>query len=131
MTINRIAVLGGGAWGTALAQTCARAGRSVTLWEHEPGNAENLESRRESRFLPGVRLDDGIKVTRDLAEAAHADAMLLVVPAQAMRSVVTALAQSIQKRTPLIACAKAGPDCPGPRGCRVQSVSAAASPASR
>jgi glycerol-3-phosphate dehydrogenase (NAD(P)+) len=106
MTISRIAVLGGGAWGTALAQTCARAGRSVTLWEHEPGNAENLESRRESRFLPGVRLDDGIKVTRDLAEAARADAMLLVVPAQAMRSVVTSLAQSIAPRTPLIACAK-------------------------
>src|ERR1019366_2874629 len=106
MTISRIAVLGGGAWGTALAQTCARAGRSVTLWEHEPGNAENLESRRESRFLPGVRLDDGIKVTRDLAEAARADAMLLVVPAQAMRSVLTSLAQSIAPRTPLIACAK-------------------------
>ena len=106
MTINRIAVLGGGAWGTALAQTCARAGRSVTLWEHDAGNAEHLAVNRESRFLPGVRLDVGIKVTRDLAEAAHADAMLLVVPAQAMRSVVTALAQSIQKRTPLIACAK-------------------------
>src|SRR5450759_1928215 len=105
MTISRIAVLGGGAWGTALAQTCARAGRSVSLWEHEPGNAENLESRRESRFLPGVRLDDGIKVTRDLAEAARADAMLLVVPAQAMRSVLTSLAQSIAPRTPLIACA--------------------------
>ena len=106
MTISRIAVLGGGAWGTALAQTCARAGRSVTLWEHEPGNAERLESRRESRFLPGVRLDDGIKVTRDLAEAARADAMLLVVPAQAMRSVLTSLAQAIAPRTPLIACAK-------------------------
>ena len=84
----------------------ARAGRSVTLWEHDAGNAEHLAVNRESRFLPGVRLDVGIKVTRDLAEAAHADAMLLVVPAQAMRSVVTALAQSIQKRTPLIACAK-------------------------
>jgi glycerol-3-phosphate dehydrogenase (NAD(P)+) len=106
MTINRIAVLGGGAWGTALAQTCARAGRSVTLWEHDAGNAEHLAVNRESRFLPGVRLDVGIKVTRDLAEAAHADAMLLVVPAQAMRSVVTSLAQSIQQRTPLIACAK-------------------------
>jgi glycerol-3-phosphate dehydrogenase (NAD(P)+) len=106
MTINRIAVLGGGAWGTALAQTCARAGRNVTLWEHEPGNAKQLEDKRESRFLPGVRLDDGIKVTRDLGQAARADAMLLVVPAQAMRSVCMALATLLRDRTPLIACAK-------------------------
>jgi glycerol-3-phosphate dehydrogenase (NAD(P)+) len=106
MTINRIAVLGGGAWGTALAQTCARAGRSVTLWEHEPGNAESLETKRESFFLPRVHLDDSIKVTRDLAAAARADAILLVVPAQAMRAVCTALAKVLIAPTPLIACAK-------------------------
>jgi glycerol-3-phosphate dehydrogenase (NAD(P)+) len=106
MTINRISVLGGGAWGTALAQTCARAGRSVTLWEYDAGNAEHLAGKRESRFLPGVRLENTIKVTRDLVEAAHADAILLVVPAQALRSVVTALGQTIAGKTPLIACAK-------------------------
>jgi glycerol-3-phosphate dehydrogenase (NAD(P)+) len=106
MTIGSIAVLGGGAWGTALAQSCARAGRGVTLWEHEPGNAEQLETKRESKFLPGVRLDDGIKVTRDLGQAARADAILLVVPAQAMRSVCIALGTSLRDRTPLIACAK-------------------------
>ena len=106
MSINRISVLGGGAWGTALALTCARAGRDVTLWEHEPGNAESLEKKRESRFLPGVRLDDGIKVTRALAEAARANAILLVVPAQAMRSVCTALAKVMSGPTSLIACAK-------------------------
>src|ERR1017187_2159004 len=106
MSIQRIGVLGGGAWGTALAQTCARAGRAVTLWEHEPSNAESLETKRESLFLPRVRLDDGIKVTRDLATAARADAILLVVPAQAMRAVCTALAQVLTAPTPLIACAK-------------------------
>jgi glycerol-3-phosphate dehydrogenase (NAD(P)+) len=106
MTIQTISVLGGGAWGTALAQSCARAGRSVTLWEHEPGNAASLETKRESLFLPGVRLDDSIKVTRDLAAAARADAILLVVPAQAMRAVCTALAKVLTAPTPLIACAK-------------------------
>jgi glycerol-3-phosphate dehydrogenase (NAD(P)+) len=106
MTINHIGVLGGGAWGTALAQTCARAGRAVTLWEHEPGNAAQLESKRESKFLPGVRLEDGIKVTRDLADAAQADALLLVLPAQAMRSVCAALAKLVRDDAPLIACAK-------------------------
>jgi glycerol-3-phosphate dehydrogenase (NAD(P)+) len=104
--IQRIAVLGGGAWGTALAQTCARAGRNVTLWEHEAGNAQQLETKRESQFLPGVRLDDGIKLTRALAEAARNDAILLVVPAQAMRSVVKSLAQTIAAGTPIITCAK-------------------------
>ncbi len=106
MTFDRIAVLGGGAWGTALANVTAGAGRKVTLWEHEPSNAEQLAQRRESRFLPGVRIEDAIAVTRDLAVAARAEAILLVVPAQAMRSVVKALAGAIAPRTPIIACAK-------------------------
>src|SRR5262245_3307912 len=106
MTIQRIAVLGGGAWGTALALTCARAGREVTLWEYEPDNAACLEQRRESRFLPGVRLDEAIKVTRDLEATARSDAILVVVPAQAVRSVVSCLASSVAKHTPLIVCAK-------------------------
>ena len=76
MNIQRIAVLGGGAWGTALAQVCARAGRDVMLWEFDAGNAEHLADKRESRFLPGVKLEDKIKVTRALAEAAQNDAIV-------------------------------------------------------
>lgn len=106
MAFDRIAVLGAGAWGTALAMTAARAGRKVALWEHEAENAERLAARRESRFLPGVRLDDAIVVTRGLAEAARAEAILLAVPAQATRAVATALAPLIAPGTPLIACAK-------------------------
>jgi glycerol-3-phosphate dehydrogenase (NAD(P)+) len=106
MTLQSIAVLGGGAWGTALALACARAGRDVTLWEFDAGNAEHLATRRESRFLPGVRLEDNIKVTRALAEASRSDAILLVVPAQAMRSVIKSLAQTMTASSPLIACAK-------------------------
>jgi glycerol-3-phosphate dehydrogenase (NAD(P)+) len=106
MAFDRIAVLGGGAWGTALANVTARAGRTVTLWEFDAANAEQLSARRESKFLPGVRIEDSIAVSRDLSEAARAEAILLVVPAQAMRSVVKALAQMIAPRTPIIACAK-------------------------
>jgi glycerol-3-phosphate dehydrogenase (NAD(P)+) len=106
MAYDRIAVIGAGAWGTALAQACARAGRSVTLWEHEPANAQQLAQKRESRFLPGVRIDDRVVFTRDLAAAAGAQALLLVVPAQAMRPVATALAPLIAAGTPLVACAK-------------------------
>jgi glycerol-3-phosphate dehydrogenase (NAD(P)+) len=106
MPFDRIAVLGGGAWGTALANVTARAGRSVTLWEHDAANAEQLAEKRESRFLPGVTIEDSITVTRDLAQAAHAEAILLVVPAQATRSVATSLAPLITSGTPVIACAK-------------------------
>ena len=106
MTIQRIAVLGGGAWGTALAQTAARAGRDVTLWEFDAGHAEHLSQQRESRFLPGVKLEPAIKVTRALGEAARNDAILLVVPAQALRSVVAQLTRTMKPGTPLIACAK-------------------------
>jgi glycerol-3-phosphate dehydrogenase (NAD(P)+) len=106
MTISRISVLGGGAWGTALAQTCARAGRDVTLWEFDAGNADYLSAQRESRYLPGVKLEPSIKVTRALAEASRAEAILLVVPAQAMRSVIKSLAQTMAANTPVIACAK-------------------------
>jgi glycerol-3-phosphate dehydrogenase (NAD(P)+) len=106
MSIQNISVLGGGAWGTALAQTCARAGRKVTLWEFDQANAEHLAGKRESRFLPSVKLEDTIKITRALAEAARAEAILLVVPAQAVRSVMKSLAQTIAAGTPVIACAK-------------------------
>jgi glycerol-3-phosphate dehydrogenase (NAD(P)+) len=102
--MQSISVLGGGAWGTALALTCARAGRDVTLWEHDAANADSLEQKRESKFLPGVKLDSKIKVARDLKSAAAADAILLVVPAQHVRSVVEAL--DPRAGTPIIACAK-------------------------
>jgi glycerol-3-phosphate dehydrogenase (NAD(P)+) len=106
MTFERIAVIGGGAWGTALALTCTRAGRSVSLWESDPANAAHLAVHRESRFLPGVRLDDRIALVADLAEAARAQAILLVVPAQAVRAVTKALSPLLAPDTPVIVCAK-------------------------
>jgi glycerol-3-phosphate dehydrogenase (NAD(P)+) len=106
MSLERIAVIGAGAWGSALANACARAGRAVKLWEHDAVNAESLANKRESLFLPGVRLDDKVVVVRDLAEAARADAILLVVPAQVMRSVTATLAPLVAAGTPLVACAK-------------------------
>jgi glycerol-3-phosphate dehydrogenase (NAD(P)+) len=106
MTFQQIAVIGGGAWGTALALTCTRAGRSVSLWESDPANAAHLAVHRESRFLPGVRLDDRIALVADLAEAARGQAILLVVPAQAVRAVTKALSPLLAPDTPVIVCAK-------------------------
>jgi len=106
MAFNHIAVIGAGAWGTALALTCARAGRSVTLWEPDAAHAAEIGSKRESRFLPGVRIDDSIAIAADPAAAARAPAILLVVPAQAVRAVTKSLAPLIAPRTPMIVCAK-------------------------
>ena len=106
LPFNHIAVIGAGAWGSALALTCARAGRQVTLWEHDARNAAQLVKNRESLFLPGVRIDDGIVIADDLAEAVRAQAILLVVPAQAVRAVATALTPLLAARMPVIVCAK-------------------------
>ena len=106
MPFNHIAVIGAGAWGSALALTCARAGRQVTLWEHDAANAEHLAKHRESLFLRGVPLDDRIAIAADLADAARADAILLVVPAQAVRAAATMLALLLAAPTPVIVCAK-------------------------
>ena len=106
MAFNHIAVIGAGAWGTALAMTCARAGRSVTLWEHDAANAEQLKKKRESLFLPGVHIDERVIVAGELAEAARAAAILLVVPAQAVRAVSKTLAPLLAEQTPVVVCAK-------------------------
>jgi len=106
MAFDSIAVIGAGAWGTALALTCARAGRAVTLWEHDAANAESLKKKRESLFLPGVPIDESIRIAPELAEAAQAQALLLVVPAQAVRSAATALSPLLAAGMPVVVCAK-------------------------
>ncbi len=106
MAFDRIAVLGGGSWGTALAQAAARAGRSVTLWARDGAAAERIAATRESPKLKGIRLDTGVAVTTSLAEAARADAILLAVPAQASRGVCENLSAHLSTQIPVIACAK-------------------------
>ncbi len=106
MSFDRISLLGAGSWGSALANAIARAGRSVTLWARDPAHAAALLRDRESPYLPGIPIDERVGVTASLAEAAVADAILIVVPAQAMRAVATALAGELKAGTPVIACAK-------------------------
>jgi glycerol-3-phosphate dehydrogenase (NAD(P)+) len=106
MAFNEILVVGAGAWGTALALTCARAGRAVSLWEPEAANAAQLVAKRESLFLPGVRLDEAVTLATGLTDVARAQAILLVVPAQAVRVVTKSLASAITAGTPVVVCAK-------------------------
>jgi glycerol-3-phosphate dehydrogenase (NAD(P)+) len=106
MRLDRITVLGAGSWGSALSNAIARAGRSVTLWARDPAHAATLTHDRESPYLPGIKLEAEIAITASLHEAAQADAILIVVPAQAMRTVATALSGELKAGIPVIACAK-------------------------
>src|ERR1700736_6634251 len=105
MTLNHIAVLGAGAWGTALANVAARGGARVSLWARDPAAVTTMAVSRESRGLPGFRIDDRVIPTSSIAEAIAADAVLLAVPAQASRG-VAALAGAVRAGTPVVACAK-------------------------
>ena len=101
-----VAVIGAGAWGTALAAVAARAGRDVVLCARDAAIAAQIASTRENPRLPGVRLDAGLEVTADIAVAARADIILIATPAQNLRAAVTALAPRLARATPVIACAK-------------------------
>jgi glycerol-3-phosphate dehydrogenase (NAD(P)+) len=106
MTFERIAVLGAGSWGTALAHAALRAGRDVVLWSRDPKTAEAIAATRANPLLPRVTIDKRIAVTSSLADALKADAILAAVPAQSLRSLATAIAPSLRGDIPVISCAK-------------------------
>jgi glycerol-3-phosphate dehydrogenase (NAD(P)+) len=103
---NSVAVIGAGAWGTALADVAARAGREVVLYARDAAGAAQIAATRENPRLPGVRLDPGIGVTSDIAMAARADIILIATPAQHLREAVSALAPHLAPATAVIATAK-------------------------
>jgi glycerol-3-phosphate dehydrogenase (NAD(P)+) len=106
MAFDRIAVLGAGAWGTALANIAARAGRRVTLWARDPATVRHINGRRESVRLPGIELDSRVAVNGDIGAVAVADAVLIVVPAQSVRAIGEAVQPTLMAGTPVIVCAK-------------------------
>jgi len=104
--VTRLAVLGGGAWGTALAQVAARANHEVLLWARDDRLVEQINARHENpRYLPGVALDPAVRATGDLAAAAACEVLLLVVPAQHLRALGERLA-ALSAQRPLVICSK-------------------------
>ncbi len=100
----RVGVVGGGAWGTALAQALASNGTPVTLWAHEDDVVTAINTRRENpQFLPNIALSPALTATHDLAALDPADTLLIVTPAQHMRAVLGRIAVGTR---PIILCAK-------------------------
>ena len=107
MALETIGVVGGGAWGTALAATARLAGRNVLMWARADSVvAEINQHHTNTAFLPGVGLDRELAATSDLRRMAEVDAVLLVTPAQTQRAIARALATLIAPETPVVICAK-------------------------
>lgn len=105
--MERIGIVGGGAWGTALATLTRRAGRTAVIWAREPEVVAAINGDHENPlYLAGVSLDGAIRATGDLAEAAAADALLVAVPAQYVRTVAGELRPHVPAGHPVVICAK-------------------------
>ena len=102
-----VAVLGGGAWGTALAMQMVRAGHAVRLWARDAETAAAIGEGANPRYLPGISVDRGIAATTDLATALDgADCVLAVTPAQVSRMTLEAMAGKLAPGVPVVLCAK-------------------------
>lgn len=105
--MQRIGIIGAGAWGTSLAMLARRAGRSVVLYAREPEVADSINrEHRNLPYLPDVELDPLIRATTDPRDALGADAVLLVAPAQHLRAVTGMFAADWPTGVPAVICAK-------------------------
>jgi glycerol-3-phosphate dehydrogenase (NAD(P)+) len=105
-SFNAVAVIGAGAWGTALSGVAARAGRDVILYARNSARAAEIAATRVNSKLPGVALDARVQITAELSLAARADIVLIATPAQNVRAAVSTLAPHLAGGTPVIVTAK-------------------------
>lgn len=107
VTVRRITVLGGGAWGTALAQAMLRAGHKVSLWARDAEMVAAIRRGENPRYLPGIAIDQGIEASSSLVEVlGGADCILAVTPAQSLRQVLTEAKPHLAAAIPVVLCAK-------------------------
>ena len=107
MTFSKFGIVGGGAWGTALAQTLAASGQNTILWAHESETVDAINSDHINHaFLPGVTLDLSLRATTDMEGLSDCDAILMVAPAQHVRAVSAKLRAFVEPTVPIVLCAK-------------------------
>lgn len=105
--MKRAGIIGGGAWGTALAQVCARAGLEVTLWSREPEVAQTINGQHQNLlFLPGAPLDPRIVATNRPEDLARSDLIFAVPPAQHLRGALGLFDGLFSAGIPVVICAK-------------------------
>ncbi len=105
--MRKAGVIGGGAWGTALAQVCARAGLDVVLQARETEVVDGINATHENAlFLPGVELEEAVRATGDFADLADCDLILAVPPAQHMRATLAAFSPHAREDLPILLCSK-------------------------
>lgn len=99
----KLGVIGGGAWGTALAQVAAASGEETVIWAREAEVVSGINAEHQNAlFLPGIPLSKTIRATSSLVDLAACEAVLVVTPAQHMRAVL----KDVDFGRPLILCAK-------------------------
>jgi glycerol-3-phosphate dehydrogenase (NAD(P)+) len=104
----RTAVVGAGAWGTALADLLARNGQEVTLWAYEPDVVESINARHENaRFLAGAPLHERVRATGDVADAVRdTELVLFVPPSHVLRSIAKRSVSAIAAGTTVVVASK-------------------------
>ena len=104
----RVAVIGAGSWGTALASVLADKGDQVTLWAYEPECAESINAQNENQlFLPGITLPPNLRATTDLGAACEgAQLVVSVTPSHVTRAVFEQLVEHLPEHTPIVSATK-------------------------
>ena len=103
MALQSVGIVGGGAWGTALAITAHRAGRDVLIWAYEAQTVADINRKhRNEVYLPGIKLDPAIEATARFNEVANCDMLLMVTPAQQVRGIAGELAPYVKPGQPVV-----------------------------
>ncbi len=105
--IKNIGIIGGGAWGTALAAASARAGCNVMICAREDDVINGINKFHENKmFLEGIKLPDSVKATDSFDDLAHMDAVFMVTPAQFVRPTANVMKDYISAKVPIVLCSK-------------------------
>lgn len=103
----KIGVVGGGAWGTALAVAAINAGAETKIWARDAATVEGINKVHENkRYLPGIELPSQLSAVVELDQLCACDMLLMVIPTQQLRDVYVELSRSWPADRPLVLCAK-------------------------